>query len=98
MTDKMLLSKSILLCLVFLMTMAPAQSSEISYEKCPTLEYIDMKTGGNIDPLFAPAALCASIQGFTYEILEPKWEKYPQIWVRKVVDLDGDGMDEALVQ
>ena len=72
------------------MTTAQADVGDLTYEECPAIEYIDMKTGKTIDLLFAPALLCANIDGFTYKTVEPNWVQYPQMWVREVVDLDGD--------
>ena len=72
------------------MTTAQADVGEITYEQCPAIDYMDMKTGKTIDQLFAPAVLWATIDGLTYEIVEPNWAQYPQMWVRDVVDLDGD--------
>ena len=93
-----LLFRTFVIFMSCFVTTAQAEGGEITYEECPTIEYIDMKTGKIIDPLFAPAVLCATINGFVYEIVEPNWAQYPQMGVREVVDLDGDGWDEALVQ
>ena len=67
------LFKTFVIFMSCFMTTAQADVGEITYEECPTIEYIDMKTGKTIDPLFAPALLCATIDGFTYEIVEPNW-------------------------
>jgi len=92
----------LLLLLFSLIAFAPitvnSQSSDIQYAECPTIDYIDMQTGEKIDPIYSPAALCATIDGFTYEIIDQKWSNYPTLWVRKIIDLDMDGWDEALVQ
>lgn len=91
-----------LLLFFSLIALAPitvnSQSSDIQYAECPTMDYIDMQTGQKIDPIYSPAALCATIDGFTYEIIDQKWSDYPTLWVRKIIDLDMDGWDEALVQ
>ena len=39
------------------MTTAQADVGEITYEQCPAIDYMDMKTGKTIDQLFAPAVL-----------------------------------------
>ena len=92
----------LLLLLFSLIAFAPitvnSQSSDIQYAECPTIDYIDMQTGEKIDPIYSPAALCATIDGFTYEIIDQKWSNYPTLWVRTIIDLDMDGWDEALVQ
>ena len=51
------------------MTTAQADVGELTYEECPAIEYLDLKTGKTIDLLFAPALLCANIDGLPIRLL-----------------------------